>query len=111
VAARAALAAREQGKYRQMHEALMSETGSFGQDKIEKIASKVGLDFEKLKKDMESPAIAEALKKNQALAEALGVNSTPSFVIGPALIVGAPDPAQFESLISEAQGQPEPPKK
>jgi protein-disulfide isomerase len=98
-AARVALAAHAQGKYREVHESLMSGSGSMNKDVIEQLASKHGLDLERLKKDMDSPAVSQTLAKNQALAMALGVNSTPTFVIGSEVIPGALPPEQFSAKI------------
>lgn len=109
--ARLALAAQKQGKYFEVHEALMSGTGSIKPETVQQIASQHGLDAEKLKKDMESAEVSQTLSRNQALAMALGVNSTPTFVIGSELVPGAIDAAQLNAMIERsrkkgAQAQP-----
>jgi protein-disulfide isomerase len=110
LAARLALAANKQGKYREVHESLMSSTAAIKPQTVEEMAKKHGLELEKLKKDMESAEIAQALAKNQSLAGSLGVNSTPTFVIGPELIPGAIEPAQFNALIEQARKKDSRPK-
>lgn len=42
-----------------------------------------------LEKDMASPEVKETLQENFKLAEALGMNGTPSYVIGDSVVVGA----------------------
>lgn len=103
VAARAALAAHKQGAYLPFHQALMSLNGPLTQAAIDETAAKLSLDAAKLKSDMNSEEIRSALTANQQLANAIGVQSTPSFVIGDELVAGAIDLAAFEALISKAR--------
>ena len=50
---------------------------------------------------MSSQEVEAILAQNQRLANAIGVQSTPSFVIGSELISGAMDLPRFEELISK----------
>jgi len=102
-AARAALAAREQGKYYAFHDALMASMAPLGDAVIFRIAAQVGLDVDRLKTDMASPAVAAALKKNFTLAQALGVNGTPAFVIGDELVPGAVPLARLKGVVERAR--------
>ncbi len=79
-AAKAALASAKQNKYYQFHEALLNAKGALNEDKIMKIAKGVGIDTAKLKKDMESKAVDQALKDNFQLAEKLKLRGTPAFI-------------------------------
>ena len=90
-AAKVALAAKKQGKYFELHQKLFSEPGKANLDKATRIAGELGLDVEQLKKDMEDPAIKDALAENRSLAEALGAQGTPYYLIGDTVIAGAPD--------------------
>ncbi|MDF1585936.1 DsbA family protein [Marinimicrococcus flavescens] len=101
LASRAALAAARQDKYMAMHEALMS-TKDFSEAGIEKIAKEIGLDVARLKKDMGSEEISRKIEENLALASELGINGTPSFIIGETLIPGAVPVARLAQLV-EAQ--------
>ncbi|MEQ1698395.1 MAG: DsbA family protein [Hyphomicrobiaceae bacterium] len=78
-AAKAAMASIPQGKYLEFHVALMQQK-PVTNDNLYKIAQKVGLDVERLKKDMAAPAIEAALKQNIAVARTLGIEGTPGFV-------------------------------
>ena len=53
------------------------------------VAKEVGLDMDRLQKDMKSPEVKTTLEENFKLAEALGLNGTPSYVIGEKVVVGA----------------------
>ncbi len=82
MASKAALAAREQKKYNEFHQKLMNYPSAVSAGAIMEIAKEVGLDTEKLAKDMESDKVRNELQTNQKLAISLGIRGTPSFVIG-----------------------------
>ena len=89
LAARAALAAHAQGKFEPVHDALLAERGQFTAETIQRIATAAGLDMERFNRDMSSPGIDAELQANQALAQQLGVNGTPSFVTPRGVLPGA----------------------
>lgn len=103
VASRAALASVAQGKYAAFHEALIGSRGALPDDKIMEIAKTVGIDTDKLKADMSSPAIAAQIADAHSLAEKLAINGTPSFIIGDQLIPGAIDLEALKKLVSDAR--------
>jgi protein-disulfide isomerase len=105
LASLAALAAEKQGAYQGFHRELMSLNGPITTAVIEGIGRKLGLDVERLKADMNTREVEGALTQNQRLAGALGVQSTPSFVIGGELVTGAMELARFEELISKSRNQ------
>jgi protein-disulfide isomerase len=90
-AAKAALASMKQGKYFEMHQKLFSEPGKADKEKALKIAKELGLDLDKLQKDMEDPSVAQALAENKDLAQKLGLQGTPLYLIGDKVVAGAPD--------------------
>ncbi len=67
------------------------------------IAADVGLDVQRLRRDMENPAIEEYLDETIRLARTLGINGTPAFVIGDTLVPGAVDGARLKELIALAR--------
>ena len=103
LAARAALASRAQGLYEPFHWALLGADGPFDLDHILEVARSVGLDDERLARDMEDPAIDTLIDRNADLASALGVRGTPAFVIGDRMIRGALPIAQFRTAIADAR--------
>jgi protein-disulfide isomerase len=102
-AARAALAARKQGKYDAMHRALMGVKGQINEAAVFKLASSVGLDLERLKRDMAAPDIDRMLKANANLAAALDIRGTPGFVIGNEIVPGAISLDALKQLIDAAR--------
>ena len=103
LAARAALASRPQGLNEPFHWALLGADGAFDLDHILGVARSVGLDAERLVRDMEDPSLDALIERNAILANALGVRGTPAFVIGDGMIRGALPLEQFRAAIAEAQ--------
>jgi protein-disulfide isomerase len=102
-AARAALAARRQGKYEPFHDAMMAAKGEITEDTVYRVAGSVGLDVDRLKKDMPAPQIDAALKANQALADALDIRGTPGFVVGDQIVPGAIELSSLKELVAGAR--------
>jgi protein-disulfide isomerase len=90
-AARIALAAKKQGKYWEMHRAMLNAKGHMNEAAGLRLAEKLDLDMDKLKADMASPEVAAEVAKSEALAKKMGVNGTPHFLVGDRAIPGAPE--------------------
>ncbi len=102
-AAKAALAAQIQGKYNQFHARMMGKGGRLSRDGVLAAAKAVGLDLEKLQKDMESVQVQQELERSSVWAQRLGVNGTPAFVIGEELIPGAIDGQRMKHYVELAR--------
>lgn len=98
-AAKAALAARNQGKYEEFHWALMGMKGRANEKSVLAIAEEVGLDVNLLKQDMEAPEVAAHISSSMNLSQTLGFNGTPSFVIGSQLVPGFVKQAQLSEYV------------
>ena len=104
-AAKAALAVHRQGKYLAFHKALMEGRGTVDQNRVLETASRISVDVERMKTEMADPAIEAAITRNLALAQALRINGTPSFVIGGQIVRGAADLKTLQALIREARNE------
>jgi protein-disulfide isomerase len=102
-AARAALASRKQGKYAELHNALMGMRGKVEADTVLRVAGEIGLDLDRLKADMQAPEIDEHIATSMRLAEALGFNGTPSFVVGDQLVPGFVEKAQLSEIVASVR--------
>ncbi|KAA2312233.1 DsbA family protein [Pseudooceanicola sediminis] len=102
-AAKAALAAREQGKYEEFHWALMGMQGRAEEASVLRVAEEIGLDVEQLRADMDAPEVEEHIATSMRLTQALGFNGTPSFVIGETLVPGFVDEEQLRSVVEETR--------
>lgn len=107
LASRALLAAQRQGKYAELHDALLKLREEPAEPVLRREAERVGLDWARLRREMDDPAIQQRLQGNLRLAQALRVEGTPALVIGETLVPGAVDLATLERLVAEArQGRP-----
>lgn len=88
-AARAAIASKKQKKYWEFHLAMMKNRGAINEEQVIAIAGEVGLDVDKLRADMDDPEVSATINESMELANAVGINGTPAFVIDDRLIPGA----------------------
>ena len=104
-AARAALAADKQGRYKDFHFALMDINGQIDVPAVMAVAKLLDLDIAQLQKDMVSEEIDLALRRNFELAEALQIGGTPAFVVGDTLVPGAVEMSTLEELIARIRAK------
>jgi protein-disulfide isomerase len=76
-------------KYLDFHQKLLSGRGAADKARALAVAKDVGLDMAKLEKDMASPEAKATIEENFKLAESMGMNGTPSYVIGKQVVIGA----------------------
>ena len=105
IAAHAALAARLQGRYDAFHNAMMAAKGQISEEVVYRVAGSVGLDVDRLKRDMTDPEIERALSANRALAKALELRGTPGFIIGDHIVPGAIDLDALKTMVADARKQ------
>ena len=99
VAARAALAARRQpGKYIPFSFTMMNEDALVDEDTVLADAKKVGLDVDKLKADMDDPAIAETIASTLKLAHSVHIDGTPEFIVNGQSREGEVDDEQLKQM-------------
>ena len=103
LAAKAALASKAQGRYQAFHEALLAAKGELTKEQVLQIATEVGLDANRLAKDMENPEWALMIDRNRALAKELGIGGTPAFVVGNELVPGEMDLSALKELVAQAR--------
>jgi protein-disulfide isomerase len=104
LAARAALAAAQQGQYVQFHETLMRTRGIPNEALIRYAADKIGIDPDRLLLDLKSVKFDAVISRNSQLAKQLGFTGTPSFVVGRTIVEGAVTRNQLEKLIDFEAG-------
>ena len=89
-AARIALAAKLQGKYWEAHRALLNVRGEINEQTGLKAVEKIGVDMARLKKDMDAPEVKAEIALVRDLAQKMGIQGTPHFLVGDRAIAGAP---------------------
>ena len=93
----------EVGVVEQLHFAFMTVSGKLTEDMAYKVAEKIGLDMDQLRRDMEDPEIDAALQRNYDLAQALQINGTPAFVIGDEIVRGAIDMRALRQIVGRTR--------
>lgn len=87
-AARWALAAAEQGKFPAFHKTMFA-AGRTDAASIEAAARAAGLDLDRARQFIKDPRVDAELRNNLELARQLGIDGTPSWVVGDQLLAGA----------------------
>ncbi|HEY2808698.1 MAG TPA: thioredoxin domain-containing protein [Steroidobacteraceae bacterium] len=108
-AAEAAHCAAEQGKFWEMHHALLTGSEPLPGGGIDKRATAVGLDLNRLHACMQAARYESAIARNAATADGIGIHGTPAFVIGRAangvlegaLAEGAFPYAEFDGALKD----------
>ena len=90
-AAKVAVAVRMQDpkKYLDFHTKLLGGRGPVDKARALAAAKDVGLDVARIEKDLANPEVRATIEENMKLAEDMGLNGTPSYVIGKQVVVGA----------------------
>jgi protein-disulfide isomerase len=102
LAAKAALAANKQGKFSEMHEWLYGNADSDLKSMLA-FAESAGMSKSQLEKDMNDQATNTELAEVRDLAQKLGINGTPAFVIGNKLIPGAVELKVLQEAVLQAK--------
>ncbi len=111
-ASEAAHCAAEQGKFWEMHDALLTGKSPLADGGIDARARAVGLDLDRLHACMSAGRYAGAIAHNKMTADGIGIHGTPAFVIGRAshgvlegaLAEGAFPYSQFDGALKEMLG-------
>ena len=106
-AAQVAVAVRMQDKtgkkYLEFHQKLLGGRGQVDKAKALAVARDVGMDMARLDKDLKSEEVSKTIEESMKLAEALGLNGTPSYVIGNDVVIGAVGAATLSQKIKAAR--------
>lgn len=103
IAARAAIAATKQGKFREFHLEAMSTPGSFTEETVMKIAEVAGLDLAQLKADMSSSLTEKQITNSMAIGRDIGFTGTPGYVIGNTVLLGAEGYDKVKQAVARAR--------
>jgi protein-disulfide isomerase len=101
LAAKAAVAAGEQGKYWEYHDALFAHPNALDRASLERYAADLGLDSRRFANDLDDPSIDARVKADVADADALGVKGTPTLFVNGHRVVGAQPLATIESAAAK----------
>ena len=100
---KALLAAQKQNAYVKMRDAVMKLPPDTTLPQLETTARALGLDWARMAKDMDDPAVQARIDANLKLAHDLGIQGTPALVIGNDLVPGAVDAAELQKMVAAAR--------
>ena len=103
VASKAAMASARQGKYAAFHQALMLNKGNLTEAQIFETAKRVGLDVARLRRDMVSPAVMEAVYVNLNLARSLRLFQVPTVIVDNHVLTGPSAEFDFPRAVAAAR--------
>ncbi len=103
--AKALLAAQAQGGYLKLKDAVMTGPADVTMETLHAAATKTGLDWDRLQKDMTDPAVQQHIDANLELAHRLDIQGTPAYVVGGRLLPGALSLADLQGAIAAARKQ------
>jgi protein-disulfide isomerase len=106
-AAKVAVAVRMQDKggkkYLEFHQKLLGGRGQADKARALAVAKEVGLDMKRIDTDMASDEVKVSLEETLKLGETLGLNGTPSYIIGNDVVVGAVGLDALRTKVSTAR--------
>jgi protein-disulfide isomerase len=105
LAAKAALASMKQGKYARFHQTMMLFRGQLTADAVYDMAKDSGLDVNRLRKDMESPEVADEIIATFNVARAIRAFQTPTFIVNDHLLAGASADIDFPKVVAAARAK------
>jgi protein-disulfide isomerase len=90
-------------KYLEFHQKLLTGRGQVDKARALAVAKEIGLDVARIERDLKSDEVRATLEESMKLAEALGLNGTPSYVIGENIVIGAVGLEQLAKTIAAAR--------
>jgi protein-disulfide isomerase len=99
LAHQAALAAKEQGKFWEMHDLLFANHGKVQRADLLGYAKRLGLDLERFERDLDSERVRRLIEIDKAEGNTHGVEGTPTFTINGSVYIGARSLAQLKQLV------------
>jgi protein-disulfide isomerase len=106
-AAQVAVAVRMQDKsgkkYLDFHQKLLGGRGQADKAHALAAAKEAGLDMARIEKDMATDEVRQTLEESFKMAEGLGLNGTPSYVVGSDLVIGAVGLPALKEKVSNAR--------
>jgi protein-disulfide isomerase len=76
-------------KYLEFHQKLLGSRGPADKARALAAAKDAGFDVARIEKDLASDEVRDTLKENMKVADAIGLNGTPSYIIGSDVVIGA----------------------
>src|SRR5437867_13225008 len=99
IAAQAAVAAQAQGKFLEMHHKLYESSSALSRDKVLEIATGLGLNMKRFKKDLESEAVKSRIDREIKEAMDIGASGTPAMFVNGRYVSGVKPLEFFKGMV------------
>lgn len=104
LAAVSALAAKEQGKFWEMHDLLFKNYNALGKEDIQGYAKALGLNLSNFNKSLENKYLKAIIDQDKAQGKTLGVLNAPTTFINGRRMVGSPPVSYIKGIIEDILG-------
>ena len=105
IAAEASLAAKDQGKYWEMHDILLTRSPKLDRTSLIGYAGELGLDVKKFTESIDSGRHADEIDRDVQLAQSMDLYNTPTFYINGRQVVGERPFEYLRKIIDEELNQ------
>jgi protein-disulfide isomerase len=109
LAHQAALAAGEQGRFREMHDLIFSQQKDLSRENLLAHAKSIGLDMDQFKQALDSQRFRPIVERDRLEAKAIGITGTPHLYINGKSLSGAQSAENLMELIDRTMGRPKAP--
>jgi protein-disulfide isomerase len=99
-AAKAAWAAGQQGKFWEFHDVLFAKQQNLSESLYSETAKSLNLDLARFERDRNSAAATQAIEQDTKLADQLGIDGTPFFILNGKTLSGAVQLAELEAALA-----------
>ena len=89
--------------YEAVHDRLMEGRAPVTEEALQTLAEDEGIDWEAVAVEMQAPETDEVLAANHALAQSLGIQGTPTFVVGDRMIRGYMPVDAMRAVVDEVR--------
>jgi len=103
LAAQTVLAAKEQGKYMELHRTLFESKASLNTARLNKFIKQNGLDVDEINERAQKASIKKHIQDTLTLGQSIGINGTPAFIINDKLYPGALSYAEMQNLVDQVR--------
>ncbi len=86
-------------KYGEFHDKMLADKAQASADRAIAIAESIGIDGAKMREALKNEAVGKTIEEVYAMANALGLTGTPSYVVGNEVVVGAVGYDELKSKI------------
>jgi len=101
IAAEAVLAARDQGKFWEMHQLLLKKSPKLDRNSLIKYAQEIGLDLNRFIESLDTKKNTNTIERDKQLATSLDLYETPVFFINGRKVTGNRAYEYFKKIIDE----------